>query len=175
MLALQKNLIFDKTNNFSSAIYPGYTAEMAKNRIQLIRESRWLQPDVAGFLLLALGLVGYIPGPIPHLGGLTVFFMDIRAELIGIGLTVLIIDNIVELRSSKTLKDQLIREMSSSNNSFALRAVEELRAHGWLTEGTLQGANLKLADLTGASLDDKTRFPDGELWHAGVDLSQFTD
>lgn len=44
-------------------------------------------------------------------------------------------------------KARLIRQMRSKDSGLALVAVEELRAHGWLLDGALRGANLVSANL----------------------------
>lgn len=44
-------------------------------------------------------------------------------------------------------KARLIRQMHSRESGLALVAVEELRAHGWLLDGSLRGANLVNANL----------------------------
>lgn len=44
-------------------------------------------------------------------------------------------------------KARLIRQMRSKDSGLALVAVEELRAHGWLLDGSLRGANLINANL----------------------------
>lgn len=49
-------------------------------------------------------------------------------------------------------KEQLIRRMRSSINGETIRAIEELRAHGWLTDGSLQGSNFAWANLRGGKL-----------------------
>lgn len=49
-------------------------------------------------------------------------------------------------------KAALIRQMRSSINEEAIRAVEEMRSHGWLTDGSLHKANLMVANLQGAVL-----------------------
>lgn len=56
----------------------------------------------------------------------------------------------------------LIRKLRNPDNKLVLQAVEELRAHGWLSNGALrqselryvhlQGADLCAADLQGANL-----------------------
>jgi uncharacterized protein YjbI with pentapeptide repeats len=61
---------------------------------------------------------------------------------VGIGIAVLLIDLANERRESERLKAQLIREMGSQDNGIALWAVEELRAHRWLFDGSLEGENL---------------------------------
>lgn len=49
-------------------------------------------------------------------------------------------------------KSQLIHDMGKGDNDTALRAVEELRAAGWLTDGSLKVANLAGASLMNADL-----------------------
>ena len=49
-------------------------------------------------------------------------------------------------------KQQLINQMASSDNVEALAAIPLLRRKGWLTGGSLLGADLRGADLTGAVL-----------------------
>lgn len=49
-------------------------------------------------------------------------------------------------------KAALIRQMGSRINEEAIRAVEELRAQGWLEDGSLRGANLYGSNLQGADL-----------------------
>jgi hypothetical protein len=66
-----------------------------------------------------------------------------------------------------------------------LHAVNELRARGYLFDGTLHGvnlcgANLLGADLRGASLrsvkaDEETILPDGSRWQEGLDWQRFTN
>ena len=51
------------------------------------------------------------------------------------------------------LKAQLVRELGSSDNGFALRALEELRAHNWVEDGSLVGADLFTANLSRANLN----------------------
>ncbi|MEP7284384.1 MAG: toll/interleukin-1 receptor domain-containing protein [Chloroflexota bacterium] len=49
-------------------------------------------------------------------------------------------------------KQALIAQMGSHDNKTALQAVKTLRERGWLTDGTLRGADLSQADLWGADL-----------------------
>ena len=54
---------------------------------------------------------------------------------------------------------QLIRKLRSPHNKVAVQAVEELRARGWLSGGSLERAHLRFvhlqgADLYGANLQD---------------------
>jgi hypothetical protein len=49
-------------------------------------------------------------------------------------------------------KERLSRQLGSRVNAVALQATEELRAHGWLEDGSLQGVVLDFANLQGAML-----------------------
>jgi uncharacterized protein YjbI with pentapeptide repeats len=51
-----------------------------------------------------------------------------------------------------TTKRQLIRKLLSPDNKIVLQAVEELRACGWLEDGTLEGLNLRHAHFQRADL-----------------------
>ncbi len=66
-------------------------------------------------------------------------------------------------------KTQLIRQMGSQDNQAALQAVDELRKHGWLTDGSLRHADLRSARLQGADLQN-ANLMDVNLWNA--DLSE---
>lgn len=77
---------------------------------------------------------------------------NLVAELGSIAVTILIIDALNDKRFKEELKQRLIREMGSNNNADALRAVRELRAHGWLEDGSLNGANLEKSNLENADL-----------------------
>ena len=86
------------------------------------------------------------------------FYANVSTEMASIAIAVLVIDSLNERRAEQELKAQLIREMGHpTDNGVALRAVRELRAHGWLEDGSLretnlEGANLQGADLRGANL-----------------------
>jgi hypothetical protein len=47
---------------------------------------------------------------------------------------------------------QLIRKLRSPHNKVAVQAVEELRARGWLSGGSLEEAQLRFVHLQGADL-----------------------
>jgi len=89
------------------------------------------------------------------------FLLNFSTEMLGAIVTFALLYLIVEHREKRLeeqkeeskLKARLIREMGSPDNATALNAVRELRAHGWLENGTLQGANLIEANLQGANLE----------------------
>jgi len=108
--------------------------------------------DGFALVLLAIGGLGYAGGLIPSLPEWGEFYIDIRSELIGIGFSVLLIANAGEWILRKQEKKRLILQMGSPDNAFAREAVRQLRARGWLRDGSLIGVNLSYADLSGVDL-----------------------
>lgn len=80
------------------------------------------------------------------------FLHDMVPEAVGITFTVFIINQLDRNREYRLLKEQLIRKMQSRDNTTAMQAVEELRALGWLMDGTLRGKNLRGAHLKDVNL-----------------------
>ena len=69
-------------------------------------------------------------------------------------------------------KRHLIEQLSSKVNEKAVRAAEEMRARGWLQDGSLEGAKLWRANLAGAILHN-ANLAGADLWGAnlvGADL-----
>ncbi len=83
------------------------------------------------------------------------FYANLSSEFAGIALTILIIDYLNERRDDQRRRAQLIREMGSSNNAIALRAVAELRAEKWLFDGSLRLGSFIEADLANGSLNER--------------------
>jgi hypothetical protein len=81
-------------------------------------------------------------------------YSNFGIELISIGLTVLVIDGLNRRRAEQERKEELISQMGSLSNDFALDAVRQLRKKGWLEDGSLQGAELRGANLQGADLEN---------------------
>jgi hypothetical protein len=100
-----------------------------------------------------MGAFGYIN--IPAIFSLQIpdFYLDIRSELIGIGITVLIIDNVSEFSRRQAEKERLILQMGMQERSFSLDAVRQLAIRGWLYDGSLNNAWLYRACLEGAVLE----------------------
>ena len=68
---------------------------------------------------------------------------------------------------------QLIRKMHNPNNKVVLQAVEELRAHGWLSDNALSGAYLWFIHSQDADLH-QANLRGADLYKAdmsGADLS----
>lgn len=91
------------------------------------------------------------------------------AGMIGALVTFLLIDRII---GGRELKARLIREMGSNVQNVAVQAVNELRAHGWLTDGSLNGRYLLEANLEGAYLEyanlQKTKLSQANLQKADL-------
>ena len=112
---------------------------------------------ILGVLALISMMIGYL-----YLNGnklslqnlVNDFYANIGTELASIALTILIIDFLSDRRTERNLMEQLAREMGLKDNAFATKAVKELRAHGWLTDGSLRGIDLGASDLSGADLSN---------------------
>lgn len=74
---------------------------------------------------------------------------NIGTELVGAVLTYVLLQMVV---GGAATKEELIAQMGSEVNEVAVPAVEELRRKGWLTDGSLQGADLWVANLREANL-----------------------
>jgi uncharacterized protein YjbI with pentapeptide repeats len=84
------------------------------------------------------------------------YYANVSVDCLSVAFAILVIDRLNERRAERDeqakLKAQFIREMGSIDNGIALRAVGELRARGWLEDGSLRGANLNRANLYKAEL-----------------------
>ena len=125
----------------------------------------WLTAQRVAWVLLVLalvsGAVGYIhqhPGSFDLGAFIGDFYANISSEFASIAITVLIIDGLNRRREERTAleqdRTQLMRQLGSNVNEVARRSAEELRARGWLTDGTLQGTDLRVANLDDAKLWD---------------------
>lgn len=83
-------------------------------------------------------------------GGLA---LNLGTEMIGAVAIYLLLERILGVREKLAArKRELISEMGSRVHDVAVAAAEELRRHGWLTDGSLWRANLLGANLEGADL-----------------------
>lgn len=87
-------------------------------------------------------------------------------------------------RESQLLKTQLVREIASGDPGLAARAIKELDAQGWLTDGTLSNAHLASANLQGAQLAwvnlsgaflSRINLQDAELGYANFSGANLSD
>lgn len=135
-----------------------------------------LQAIAIGLLLLAIffGWLSYVPGNF-----LDNFASNLSTMLVGVVLTILILDSVIKRREERLLeflenqrlqqeekqlereqellKTQLVREIASGDAGLAMRALKEFDDKGWLTDGSLvnayfAGANLPKAKLSWANL-----------------------
>lgn len=81
--------------------------------------------------------------------------MNVFTEMIGIGVTVLIVDELNRRRLREEYKRQLVDDAASISNEIAKNAVHQLRRKGWLEgeNGLLKGAYLGGANLQEANLE----------------------
>jgi BTB/POZ domain-containing protein KCTD9 len=82
------------------------------------------------------------------------FYANISSEFASIGITVLLVDSLIQLRDSEKEKRRLLRFMKSRTNSVAVGSANFLRLQGWLFDGSLCGLNLDNSDLSGGLLYD---------------------
>ncbi|MBI5952475.1 MAG: pentapeptide repeat-containing protein [Chloroflexi bacterium] len=142
-----------------------------------------LQRVAVGLLILAVFIAayGYINQhgswqlPLPFVAD---FYANVSTELISIVITILIIDGLNERRTIQQEKQALILQMSSPTNFIAKEAARILRMRGWLTDGTLQGANLLRANLRKVLLVKAdlrgALFYKAELWDAYLHETNLT-
>jgi hypothetical protein len=79
--------------------------------------------------------------------------LNFATEMVGAAVTYLLLRLFIGRRERREAeKADLIAQMGSIERSLAIGAVEELRRHGWLTDGSLRGADLSSANLQGADL-----------------------
>ncbi|MBN8596010.1 MAG: pentapeptide repeat-containing protein [Anaerolineae bacterium] len=80
------------------------------------------------------------------------YWQNIYVTIVGAIGTVLIIDQRAEQRAIRQRKEELIAQMGSRSNAFALEAVRLLRSKKWLMDGSMNGANLSRGELENAEL-----------------------
>lgn len=104
--------------------------------------------DWFAIIFVILGILGFINGPLPYVPVWTDIYINLRSEMIGIGVSVLIIANANEVIGRKAEKERLILQVGSPDRAFAVEAVRVLSKRGWLDE--LAGEEFIRADLEGA-------------------------
>ena len=138
-----------------------YNAEMREAASKMTKQfdhevdhrlGRW--GIVIALALLALGLLVFTGEN--TLSYLMNTFTEFIGFVLGVAITVIIVDRRSERRETERLKQDLVRRASSQSNEFAKDAIDELRDRGWLTgeDGLLKGAKLWGANLRGANLRD---------------------
>ncbi|KAA3642804.1 MAG: pentapeptide repeat-containing protein [Chloroflexi bacterium] len=82
------------------------------------------------------------------------FYANVSTELISIGITILIIDQLYKNQDEKELKTRLIWDMGSMDQAHSLRAIKELKFRNWLYDGTLENQDFTLANLEDAEVEN---------------------
>jgi uncharacterized protein YjbI with pentapeptide repeats len=103
-------------------------------------------------VLLILIVVGLVSSLVALLWGSQEWdglALNLGSEMVGAIVTYLLLELFI---GRSELKAHLIAQMGSKVQDVAIAAAEELRRHGWLCDGSLQGANLGGAKLQRAHL-----------------------
>ncbi len=104
----------------------------------------------AGLLSLAIGLAIW---SLSGKGEWDYLLLNLSAEIIGVVLIYAMLRLFVERTQARDeSKRRLIAELGSPINDVAKAAAQDLRRDGWLSDGSLEGCQLGLSDLTGANL-----------------------
>lgn len=91
--------------------------------------------------------------------GDTGYIANVYTEILSISVTVFVLDYLNRQRDKESriqdLKEQLVRDASSTSNEIAKNAIHQLRKQGWLggDNGILKGADLVGTNLAGAQLE----------------------
>lgn len=106
-------------------------------------------------LAIAIALIGvFTNAEIKNFGGaFHEFYANISSELLSILITVLIIERFNARRQDKQELTRLKALLRSNEAVVTKIAVAELRARGWLEDGSLHRAHLRNANLEGANLN----------------------
>jgi len=114
---------------------------------------------------------------------MTTALVSVGPEFASIVIGVVTLDYLSERRLNDQLKAQLTRQLGMSTRDVSVPAARELAFHGWLFDGSLEGADLRAADLKGAILTaaDLTRawlteanLSDAALWGANLREADLT-
>jgi hypothetical protein len=138
---------------------------------KLIRS--WSVQKAGNYLLilaLACGVLGYINQhgwQIDLAQIVNDFYTNISTELASIAITILVIDALAQQRADEQRKTQLIRELRNPDNGIALRALRELEARNWTSDGSLKKAYLLGANLENGFLRDTDL---SQAWLLNVNL-----
>lgn len=132
---------------------------------------------IVGFIFTLVSLLGlsvlqllYKPSELTFIQSI---LKDILVSNLTGGLTMLIVEWISDYYDQKNYFQQLLREISSGERSFAARAIMEMRANKWLFDGSLDGATFVGADLCGINLRN-ARFRETDLTGVQLDSTDCT-
>ena len=102
---------------------------------------------------------------------------NLYTEALGVLVTIAVLNTFARQREQAQLKNRLVREAASRDNSTAVSAVDWMRHEDWLTgdDGLLKEADLSNANLENADFGREANLPGANLWRAnlpGADLFQ---
>lgn len=116
-----------------------------------VKRNRW--NFLVIFALIGISGLGLYQSALDNLGADKAWWsgmwQNFGTEVIGAILTFTIFEMLI---NANNRQEALIRQMASSDNATARNAVNELRALGYLFDGTLRGKSLVSANLAGANL-----------------------
>jgi uncharacterized protein YjbI with pentapeptide repeats len=122
------------------------------------QESKRMRWEYKYHLRIIIGIVilslGFIVGWTVFIEKRIDYLLSLCTNALGIGVGVFILDQRAQQREESRFKADLIYKLGSRINPEAIRAAEELKRHGWLTDGSLKGINLNDANLRNAHLED---------------------
>jgi hypothetical protein len=143
-------------------------------------KAQWLTLRRLAIIFGAAALLGTVTGYLVEKGVWTfvepiqtliqAFYANFSTELLSIVVTIVVIDTIIERRAVAQQKADLILQMSSPDNAFAVEAARILKARGWGFEGdaTLHGAQLRWASLQGVNIEGVS-LQQANLWEVNLD------
>lgn len=121
--------------------------------LNIWQQNRMTYRVMGGLFLVGLGI---FVGATAFSDEIASYITNLYTETISIVVTVFILDLINRHRNEqqrmRELREALSRQLGSGVNVQAKRATEELRYYGWLDDGTLQGLDLKHANLENLDL-----------------------
>jgi len=122
---------------------------MRKNYLEIL----WIVCQFGFGILVAVGILLGIYGFFSQSDQVGFWINVIAAIFLG-GLGYFFVSPIREARERNAHFKRLLREMGSRSNEVAIRAVEELRVLGYLTDGSIpKGTNFSWANLRNAPLE----------------------
>jgi uncharacterized protein YjbI with pentapeptide repeats len=90
---------------------------------------------------------------------------NLYTEALGVLVTIAVLDRFARQREIDQLKQRLVREVGSRDNSTAVSAIDWMRHEGWLEgeNGLLKGADLSRANLENADFGNKANLEGANL------------
>jgi uncharacterized protein YjbI with pentapeptide repeats len=102
---------------------------------------------------LILVFIGFLIGWVWFSENRGDFLLSLFTNVLAISFGVFVLDERAKQREEARLRADLIFRMGSHVNHEAIRATEEIKRHGWLTDGSMEKVNLETANLRGAILE----------------------